>query len=234
MFSHIAYAGRMLLLVDLDNTLVDRTSAFACWATNFVRSLGRPHSDAAWLITADRDGYEPRGSLALAIKQRFRMDRGIEALVDTLLFEHVELMTMDPRTRIALREAREAGWRIGIVTNGATAQQTQKIEHLGIEPYVDCVVISEAVGMKKPDAGIFRLAAQEWGCDLTDGWMVGDHPIADISGGRAARLKTGWVSRGQEWPNDVPPPTLTRRTAAEVIDALIRIDARNARRRRQG
>lgn len=57
---HIAYAGRMLLLVDLDNTLVDRTSAFACWATNFVRSLGRPDSDAAWLITADRDGYEPR------------------------------------------------------------------------------------------------------------------------------------------------------------------------------
>lgn len=225
MFSHIAYDGRMLLLVDLDNTLVDRTSAFACWATNFVRSLGRPDSDAAWLITADRDGYEPRASLALALKERFGMDREVEALVDILLYEHVALMTMDPPTPIALREARKAGWRIGIVTNGATAQQTLKIEHLGLDPYVDCVVISEAVGMKKPDAEIFRLAAQELGGDLTDGWMVGDHPIADISGGRAARLKTGWVSRGQAWPNHVPPPTLTRHTAAEVINALIQRDA---------
>ncbi|MET4619620.1 FMN phosphatase YigB (HAD superfamily) [Arthrobacter sp. 2762] len=155
------------------------------------------------------------------------MDRGVEALVDTLLFEHVSLMTMDPRTTTALEEAREADWRIGIVTNGATAQQTLKIEHLGIEPYVDCVVISEAVGVKKPDAEIFRLAAQELGGVLTDGWMVGDHPIADVSGGRAAGLKTAWVSRGQDWPNDVPLPTLTRHSAAEVIDALIQLDARH-------
>jgi FMN phosphatase YigB (HAD superfamily) len=125
----------------------------------------------------------------------------------------------------ALGEAREAGWKIGIVTNGATAQQSLKIEHLGIETYVDGIVISEAVGVKKPDLGIFRLAAQELGGDLTDGWMAGDHPIADISGGRAAGLKTGWVSRGQEWSTDEPPPTLTRRTAAEVISALIQLDA---------
>ena len=30
----------MLLLVDLDNTVVDRASAFSLWATEFVRSLG--------------------------------------------------------------------------------------------------------------------------------------------------------------------------------------------------
>lgn len=217
----------MLMLVDLDNTLVDRTSAFGCWASNFVRSLGRADSDAAWLIAADLDGYELRESLALAIKDRFCMDHGVEALVDALLFEHVGLMGMDPRTATALGEAREAGWSIGIVTNGSTAQQTLKIEHLGLEPYVDCVVISEAAGVKKPDAEIFRLAAHELGGDVTDGWMVGDHPIADISGGRAAGLRTGWVSRGQNWPDDVPPPTLTRHSAAEVINALVQLEARH-------
>jgi FMN phosphatase YigB (HAD superfamily) len=53
--------------------------------------------------------------------------------------------------------------------------------------------------VKKPDVGIFRLAARKLDGELTDGWMVGDHPIADISGGGAAGLKTGWVSHGQEW-----------------------------------
>lgn len=71
----------MLLLVDLDNTLVDRASAFSLWATDFVRSLGRSDSEAAWLIAADRDGYEPRESLARAIKQRFETDLGVDALV---------------------------------------------------------------------------------------------------------------------------------------------------------
>lgn len=28
------------------------------------------------------------------------------------------------------------------------------------------------------------------------GWMVGDHPVADISGGQAAGLRTVWIDRG--------------------------------------
>ena len=86
----------MLLLVDLDNTLVDRASAFNLWANDFVRSLGGSDSEAAWLVTADRDGYEPRESLARAIKERFDADLSINALVETLLYDHVGLLTMDP------------------------------------------------------------------------------------------------------------------------------------------
>ena len=51
--------------------------------------------------------------------------------------------------------------------------------------------------------------------------MVGDHPTADISGGRAAGLKTGWVSRGKDWPIDIAAPDLSAATAAEVIDAVV-------------
>ncbi|MER5627063.1 HAD hydrolase-like protein [Streptosporangium sp. NPDC002544] len=29
------------------------------------------------------------------------------------------------------------------------------------------------------------------------GWMVGDHLVADIGGGRAAGLRTAWVDRGR-------------------------------------
>lgn len=211
----------MLLLVDLDNTLVNRASAFNLWAADFVRSLGGSDSEAAWLVAADRDGYEPRESLARAIKERFETDLDVGALVNTLLYDHVGLMAIDPVTTDALRRARNSGWRIGVVTNGTTAQQTLKIQTVGLEPYVDAVVISEAEHVKKPDPEIFHIAARRLGAELAGGWMVGDHPAADIAGGRTAGLKTGWVTRGREWPDDIAAPDLSAGTAAEVIDAVV-------------
>ncbi|MBT2555542.1 HAD family hydrolase [Arthrobacter sp. ISL-5] len=216
----------MLLLVDLDNTLVDRASAFNLWAMHFVRSLGRPDSEAEWLIATDRDGYEPRESLARAIRKRFKTNKSIDALVNALLYEHVDLLTMDPLTIDALGNARESGWKIGIVTNGTTAQQTLKIETVGLGRYVDAVVISETERVKKPDPEIFRIAADRLGADLPSGWMIGDHPTADIAGGRSAGLETGWVSRGMDWPADRAVPTVTATTAAEVLDAVVHLGPR--------
>lgn len=211
----------MLLLADLDNTLVDRASAFDAWAIDFVRLLGRPDSEAEWLVEADRDGYEPRDSLARAIKGRLRLDLAVEDLVDRLLYEHVRWLTMEALTTQALSRARKYGWKIAIVTNGTTAQQMLKIQQVGLEPYVDAVVISEAEGVKKPDPEIFRIAAGRLGVGLTGGWMVGDHPAADIAGGHAAGLETGWVSRGKEWPGEIASPTLIGGTVAAVIDAVV-------------
>lgn len=213
----------MLLLVDLDNTLVDRASAFDSWAIDFVGALGKPNSEADWLIETDRDGYEPRESLARAIKERFSLDMPVGDLVDRLLNEHVRSMTIGALTTQALARARKYGWKIAIVTNGTTAQQMLKIQEVGLEPYVDAVVISEAERVKKPDPEIFRIAARRLGAELTGGWMVGDHPTADIAGGQAAGLDTGWVSRGKEWPGETASPTLIAGTAAEVIDAVVHL-----------
>lgn len=211
----------MLLLVDLDNTLVDRASAFNSWSFDFVRLLGRPDSEAAWLIESDRDGYEPRESLACSIKERFSLDTSVEDLVDKLLYEHVDSMTIEAATKKALRSAKEHGWKIAIVTNGTTAQQMLKIQRVGLEPYVDAVVISEAERVKKPDPEIFRIAARRLNAELTGGWMVGDHPTADILGGQLAGLETGWVSRGMKWPEEVLSPSLIAATAAGVIDTVV-------------
>ena len=214
----------MLLLVDLDNTLVDRATAFSLWAAGFVESLGGSELDVSWLIAADRDGYEPRETLARATKKRFETDLGVGALVETLLYGHVGSITMDTVTADALRNARETGWTIGVVTNGTTAQQTLKIQKVGLERYVDAVVISEAAGVQKPDPQIFEIAAHRLGAELAGGWMVGDHPRADIMGGRAAGLRTGWVSRGTPWPVDLAAPVLSAATAAEVINSVIMFD----------
>ena len=79
----------------------------------------------------------------------------------------MSLMTLDSATAQALQNARESGWRIGIVTNGTAAQQTLKIHTVGLEPFVDAVIISEAEGVKKPDTELFEIAA----CRLGPAWQ---------------------------------------------------------------
>jgi hypothetical protein len=43
----------VLLLIDLDNTLIDRTGAFKGWAVEYVTTLGGDSADAEWIIAAD-------------------------------------------------------------------------------------------------------------------------------------------------------------------------------------
>lgn len=155
------------------------------------------------------------------MKERFDTGLEVDALVNMLLFDHVERITLDFRTAAALVNARESGWKIAVVTNGSTAQQTLKVRTIGLDQYVDAVIISETEGVWKPDIRIFESAASRVGAGAATGWMVGDHPAADISGGRAAGLRTGWVSRGKEWPRGLAAPDLAAPTAAEVINAIV-------------
>ncbi|AIY02498.1 hypothetical protein ART_2899 [Arthrobacter sp. PAMC 25486] len=142
--------------------------------------------------------------------------------MDKLLYELVDSMAREPGTRQALAGAREQGWKMAIVPNGTTTQQSLKIQKLGLEPCVDAVVISEAEGVKKPDPEIFRLAARRLGLEVNGGWLLGDHPVAGIADGRAVGLETGWVSRGMKWPEREPSSTVTAGTAAEVIGTVVR------------
>lgn len=68
-----------LLLVDLDNTLIDRAGAVSRWAREFVSARGGSAADAQWLVAADRDGLESRERLAAMIGERFGVDGRAEA-----------------------------------------------------------------------------------------------------------------------------------------------------------
>lgn len=107
------------------------------------------------------------------------------------------LVACRPEVIAALTELRASGWRVGIVTNGTADNQLGKIQRTGLADAVDGYALSGIEGIRKPDVGLFEIAAKRCGMSLTDGgWMVGDHPVADIGGGHAAGLHTIWINRG--------------------------------------
>jgi putative hydrolase of the HAD superfamily len=190
-----------LLLVDLDNTLIDRAGAFERWAHGFVSAWGGDAGDAAWLVAADRDGLEPRERFAGIIAGRFGLDAQDEgAILAELRGGLVGELVTDDAVILALRRARAAGWAPFVVTNGTVAQQERKLRHTGLDREVAGWVISEGAGLRKPDPAIFRFAAAHAGQSLDGAWMIGDSAQADIEGARGIGLPGVWLHRGRPWP----------------------------------
>lgn len=93
-----------------------------------------------------------------------------------------------------------------------------KIRLVGLSDLVDDVIISESVGLWKPEPAIFRHAMRDH-TDNSAVWMVGDNPHADIRGAQGIGLQTGWVSHNLRWEG-AEPPTITQPTTARVLDGI--------------
>lgn len=209
----------MLLLIDLDNTLVDRSAAFLRWSSRWAPEHGGGADDVAWLIATDNDGYEPRDRFAARIGERFGLPA--DRVLSELRAGMVEELELDPQVAGALGEAVAAGWSPVVVTNGSVRQQEAKLRHTGLDRLVAGWVISEGAGFRKPDRRIFELAADLVGSPLT-GWMIGDHAEFDVGGGAAAGLDTVWLTRGRAWPDGLPyRPSRVAADCATAIRGLL-------------
>lgn len=224
-----------VVLVDLDNTLVDRAGAFAAWASAFASERGLGSDAAAWLVEADGDGYTPRTVLAERMRVRFHLPDDVPHLVERLLFEHLPWVAPYPGVPVRLDALRSAGIPVVVVTNGTVDQQQAKLDRTGLADLVSGVVISQEAGFAKPDRRIFEAALAVAGVPRVRGapgagaaWMVGDHPVADVGGGRDAGLRTGWVAHGRAWGEE-RAPDVVRGSTVEVLDALLDV-SREARR----
>lgn len=212
-----------LLLVDLDNTLIDRAGAFARWAHEFALDRNGGKADARWLEEADRDGLEQRERLASMIGERFGLDGKTEAaILAELRGGLIRNIVIDDAVTAALRAARAAAWVPYVITNGTVSQQTRKLRHTGLDREVAGWVISEGAGIRKPDAEIFRYAAVQAGQSLDGAWMIGDSAEADIGGAFSAGLPGVWLHRGRPWALTEFQPRGMADSFPHAVDIVVR------------
>ncbi len=86
--------------------------------------------------------------------------------------------------------------KLGVVTNGFVQLQRLRLEKTGLLHFFDLLVISEEVGVAKPDRRIFDHALTAMGNPRADKvLMVGDNPHSDIQGGINVGIDTCWINR---------------------------------------
>lgn len=228
------------VLFDLDDTLFDH---WACTRTALRRlqsefpvfqvwplaELERRH--AALLETLHLEVLAGRMSVDEARLRRFGClaleaggeQPGADAAVIALAYRQAYTSSWQPvpGARELLGELRRTV-RVGVVTNNVVAEQRQKIDACGFAPLVDAVVISEEIGIAKPDSRIFAECLKRLGSAAGEAVMVGDSWPSDIAGARGAGLRAVWFNRfGLAVPDGSAVAQLTSLEPASTAAALI-------------
>lgn len=84
--------------------------------------------------------------------------------------------------------------KLGIVTNGVSVKQWEKILRLGLEHFFEFVIISSEVKYEKPSPKIYEIALER--LDLPpEEVLMADNKIEDLKGAKDVGMKTVLITR---------------------------------------
>jgi putative hydrolase of the HAD superfamily len=92
------------------------------------------------------------------------------------------LTLLFPNTIETLEELKARGKKLHIITNGFSEVQHLKLQKSNLESYFDVVICSDAIGINKPEPGIFHEALKQAGAKSATSAMIGDHLEIDVLG----------------------------------------------------
>lgn len=102
-------------------------------------------------------------------------------------------LAMSPDVKSLLIKLRQH-YLLGLITNGPSCAQWEKVKRLDLQSYFDVILVSGDLPWEKPNSKIFEQACQYLGVEPQNCIMVGDKLETDIQGGIEAHLgSTVWI-----------------------------------------
>ena len=107
-----------------------------------------------------------------------------------------ELCAYDDVTEV-LRILSETDLVLGVITNGLTMKQMEKLIRLQVHRFISptAVFISDQVGVAKPNPKLYQRAVDRVGVQADEAIHVGDHPVKDVDAAKAVGMNTIWNCR---------------------------------------
>jgi putative hydrolase of the HAD superfamily len=130
----------------------------------------------------------------------------VERLAETFPRERRRRHLLFDDALSALTALRDRGMRLGLVTNGLSCLQREKISGGGLESWFEAVVISGELGIRKPNEAPFLAALGGMGIRPEDAAMVGNSLENDVAGARAAGVRSVWLDRNEGASGPGPEP----------------------------
>jgi FMN phosphatase YigB (HAD superfamily) len=194
-----------------------------------VEAFARAIVDAS--IDLDRERLERH--VEFPSRERFRRAlarlgvEGPEAAETAALFSRAHMRAIADATRFPPEHARVldlAARRgpVAVITNFDDASTAYGIlARHGILERVQAVVVSEAVGLRKPHPALVRLALSEIGASPDSAVMIGDHALEDVGAAVGAGVDAVWIdARGAGAAAGSPLPRHVVRALPDVIPLL--------------
>jgi 2-haloacid dehalogenase len=218
-------------LFDADNTLFDYDRAEGEALTETVADVA-PAAEAGAarsLYRAINDGYWKRfeqGQVTLATLKIGRFEDFLAALgatadavsvSDRYLARLAKKAYMLPHARQMLEQISRVA-AVGLVTNGLSIVQRGRLAASGLGPLFSSILISEELGVAKPDRRFFEEACKALRLDPSEILCIGDGPVTDVEGARSAGIDACWYApSGAVWPGPGSPPALVAHDLLEIV-----------------
>ena len=225
------------IMMDIDNTLLDFDAAERKALVETLQQYSLPYDEAALaryheinaaLWAELNKGKIRRDKLVVERFEKFAKEFGCDTKPSELNRSYTEHLATHadviPGAEEALQELSEVATMVA-VSNGTESVERGRLKLSGFEKYFDEVLISEAVGIAKPNPKIFQLAIRKLGIEHADKVLVvGDSLSADIQGGVNAGLDTCWVNAAPAANESAVTPTYEVRTLAELYPIVMEED----------
>jgi HAD superfamily hydrolase (TIGR01549 family) len=215
------------ILFDLDDTLTDRSRSIERLAAKLLQRFGDDLENndleeiCRCIHAGDGGGYASREGLGAHLQSSLRWRRvpTVEQLVAFWRDRFPRCNVERTGVTLTLQTLRGRGLKLGVVSNGSISSQYTKLDVIGIRSLFSVILISDEVGIKKPDPRIFQMALDKLGLLPSEAIFVGDNPALDVAGSRAVGLRGIWLNcRGDPPPKDISCPESI--TSFEQVVAL--------------
>jgi phosphoglycolate phosphatase len=196
-----------MVLIDLDGTLVDSVPDLAYCVDGMLERMGLPPRGEAEVRNWVGNGVERLVRRALTGTLDGEPDEALFQralpLFMALYAENTSTRSQPyPGVREGLEWLRQAGYRLGCVTNKAARFTEPLLEDLGLRDYFGVVVSGDRLPQKKPDPAPLLYAARHLGVAPSRALMVGDS-VSDVKAARAAGFRIVCVSYGYNHGRDI-------------------------------
>ena len=187
------------VLFDLDETVLDRKQSiidFAQWQAKGMlrREVVDSEMFCQRFVELDGNGGVLKNEVYRDLIREFDIsDWSVEEL-----FQSYDLCFSGfckPKKGVieAIKSLKNSGFKLGIISNGRSPFQERNFHALGVSNLFDSLVVSEAVGLRKPQKEIFEFACKKLEVSPLETIFVGDNPKADIDGANQCGMYTVFI-----------------------------------------
>lgn len=187
------------VLFDLDETILDRTESlkdFIAWQSQGMlrNSILNPEKFSQRFIELDSNGKIWKDKVYSELVDEFQIkDWSVSELLQSYELSFSGFCKPKNGVIEAIKMLKEEGFKLGLVSNGKSPFQERNFKALGISDLFDSIIVSEAVGYRKPQKEIFKLACKELEVASKQTVFVGDNPASDIDGANNAGMFTVFI-----------------------------------------
>jgi putative hydrolase of the HAD superfamily len=108
-----------------------------------------------------------------------------------------------------LEKLKKSSIKTAIITDGIPIKQYEKILRLGIDDLIDLVVISDEIGIRKPNPELFSYCLKKFKVKGHETIYVGDNIYKDIIPAKINKIHSVYIHRGGKYDTNVTGETIS-------------------------